>query len=921
MIQYDFGKCTPKGVERTGFLNAPPPMLLGAVAKLRAYNDRDQTSTPARVSTFNSIPTLHRHKAGPDILFRSDYDHDGGPSCETCDKELLIQRRNRESDRPEIHFGTIASGNQVMRDGRTRGLISSEFGGVLCFDMEAAGLMNSLPCLVIRGICDYSDSHKNKRWQPYAARTAAVYAKDLLSIMPVGNPAETKAVETHGFLESFKGQWLVPFGRNRDFVGREDMLEEVMNVIPPRADHDDCQRAVIEGLGGIGKTQIALEAAFRIRDEDRDSSVFWESAVDKTTFENDYRKIGTQLRIMGIEEEKADVCRRIHTALSESTGSWLLIVDNADDIELLFGNTGTGPLVEHLPFNRTGSILFTTRNHEVATRLDISTSNTFIVRELSRDMSAKMLRRHLIKSQRSSLESEDGLFDLLADLPLAIRQASAYMSKTGMSTATYLQHCQSSSTTLIKLLSKDFEDRGRYQTIKNPIATTWLISFDHISRNKPLAAHYLKFMCFLADKNIPKSLLPPADSELGDDGDELERDEAIGILKAYAFISERTQSGSFDLHRLIRLAMRNWLKQENEWDESVASVIQRLADAYPSPQHESRALWMKYLPHARTALESSEATSNMQAKSDLLSKIGRSLSDLGKYQESEAIHRQTLEIREQVLGKTHLLTLHSLNNLAESIRQQGKYNDARQLHQQTLELKIKVLGKEHISTLHSMNNLALVLHDLGPFSEAEQMHRNRWKMAEKLLDREHSLVLDSMDSVAIVLTDQGKYDEAQLLHREVWKLREAAMGREHPFTLTSMYNLADVLRHLVEHNESEQILRQTLELSERVLGKGHPHTINRMCCLGIVLQLQGKNDEAYLIQVQALMGYQQVLGEEHPSTLNSMNNLAIVLYGQKKYNEAEQLHQKTLQLKQRLLGEDHPKTITSMSNLALVLYN
>lgn len=194
-IQYDFGKSTPNGVERTGFLNAPPPILLGAVAKLQAYHDRDRTNIPAHVSKFNSIPKFARRKAGSDLLFRSDYDHESGLSCESCNKDMLVHREDREDYRPEIHYGTIASGNQVMRDGRTRDKISSELGGVLCFEMEAAGLMNSFPCLVIRGICDYADSHKNKRWQPYAAGTAAAYAKELLSIIPAGDVAQTRTAE------------------------------------------------------------------------------------------------------------------------------------------------------------------------------------------------------------------------------------------------------------------------------------------------------------------------------------------------------------------------------------------------------------------------------------------------------------------------------------------------------------------------------------------------------------------------------------------------------------------------------------------------------------------------------------------------------------------------------------------------------
>src|ERR1700733_6865663 len=119
---------------------------------------------------------LHTTTPGPDILFESTYNHVGGPTCDTCNKDMLIERTSRGSQEIVIHYGTIASGNQVIGDGVTRDRLSSELSGVLCFEMEATGLMNNFPCLVIRGICDYADSHRNERWQSYAAMTAAACA-------------------------------------------------------------------------------------------------------------------------------------------------------------------------------------------------------------------------------------------------------------------------------------------------------------------------------------------------------------------------------------------------------------------------------------------------------------------------------------------------------------------------------------------------------------------------------------------------------------------------------------------------------------------------------------------------------------------------------------------------------------------------
>jgi len=194
-VQYDFGKTTPSGFERTGFLNTPPTILLQAVSKLRANHLRGRCSLSDYVTALSKQAVFARDKAGPDVLFEAAYDHVGGPTCGLCSKEEVVDRPARESSEVVVHYGTIASGNQVMRDGRTRDQVSKDFGGVFCFEMEAAGLMNSFPCLVVRGICDYADSHKNKRWQAYAAGTAAACAKEVLSVIPVAVMEKTQTAD------------------------------------------------------------------------------------------------------------------------------------------------------------------------------------------------------------------------------------------------------------------------------------------------------------------------------------------------------------------------------------------------------------------------------------------------------------------------------------------------------------------------------------------------------------------------------------------------------------------------------------------------------------------------------------------------------------------------------------------------------
>jgi nucleoside phosphorylase len=192
VIQVDMGKIHTEGrFERTGSLGKPPRLLLAAVEKIIANHKTFGSQLPLHLSKMikdhpNMLTEGYTYQdAASDVLFPSDLVHQGGESCDKskCDLSQLVKREPREDSAPRVFYGTIGSSNAVIKDAKTRDQLAEELG-VLCLEMEAAGMMDELPCLVIRGVCDYADSHKNKQWQPYASATAAAYAKELLSCIP-----------------------------------------------------------------------------------------------------------------------------------------------------------------------------------------------------------------------------------------------------------------------------------------------------------------------------------------------------------------------------------------------------------------------------------------------------------------------------------------------------------------------------------------------------------------------------------------------------------------------------------------------------------------------------------------------------------------------------------------------------------------
>jgi ankyrin repeat domain-containing protein 50 len=195
VVQYDSGKPGAEGrFTRTGSLSSPPTVLLSALANLRSDHERGIVKLQKHLSLCARLPNFACPGADFDVLYNATYNHVGGATCNECSKEGVVGRVPRKNTGPSLHFGAIASGNQVMKDGVTRDRLSTEFGGILCFEMEAAGLMNNFPCLVIRGICDYADSHKHSGWQPYATATAAACAKELLRVIPLTRIAAVPTV-------------------------------------------------------------------------------------------------------------------------------------------------------------------------------------------------------------------------------------------------------------------------------------------------------------------------------------------------------------------------------------------------------------------------------------------------------------------------------------------------------------------------------------------------------------------------------------------------------------------------------------------------------------------------------------------------------------------------------------------------------
>ncbi|KAJ0419344.1 hypothetical protein BJY00DRAFT_286324 [Aspergillus carlsbadensis] len=985
VIAYDFGKRVADDVDLkvSAVLNRPPQLLLNTVSQLEADTLTGKSLEIRKIiaSALEAYPYMTERYVQPDratdYLFEADYFHlSGGSGCDTCDAKHLVNRQTRRTDEPRVHYGTIASGNQLIRDAATRDRLGDKYGA-LCLEMEAAGMMNQLPCLVIRGICDFCDSHKSKRWQGYAAMTAAAYARTLLSRLPI-------AVDNDLGGNGPEPVFMVQFNRNPRFLGREDELSKLEAMVLG----GDCptRKAAISGLGGVGKTQIALELSYRLRQCGTPYSIFWISSTSAETMEQGFVQIANRLGL-GSTNSKDVRARVIRHLRSQSDTPWILVIDNADDMELW----PPSMIKETLPVCEHGFTLFTTRNHQLAIRL--VGPSVISVAEMDPALASTLLKSILWDDiSKANDKPALKLAQCLHALPLAIIQAASYISENQISIDTYLSLLENTEDSMVELLSEDFGDEWRYADIKNPITSTWLVSFSQVERLNPQASDYLSFMSCLGSASIPITLLPPADSKI-------KQQSALGLLKAYHFITEHSDDDSqiFTLHRLVRLATRNWLRAHGNLDNWVTRTGRRLGAAFPSDEQKNRALWRSYLPHALYVLDCEELRVNIADRDYLMFIIARilwrderhsecktlfteiyqerkdrlgiedentlsamewtsiSLADTHQWKEAETLQLQLQDIRQRILGPDNAVVLKGLGRLARMYRYQGRLQEAFDLGTEVVRKMRSLYGDADAYTLDAVMNLVGTCRELSTDMEdlidalraaikslapedsdmsrvtesLAEVYIRQWRLeeAETLLEEYLEKTPYAIDErsdprgrLVSVYRRQGKHREAEELAERAWKLAHATLGAQHPTTSWRMLNVATGYLEEGRLAEAESLQKEAVEKLKVALGYGHADTLTGMWWLAKTKGKRGDLAGAEEILLQVKKQSYSAFGQNSLFTLRALSILSSFYHDQERHAEAEEPGRESLEGRKKLLGEDHPTTIVTMWRLARLLY-
>lgn len=544
--------------------------------------------------------------------------------------------------------------------------------------------------------------------------------------------------------------------------------------------------------------------------------------------------------------------------------------------------------------------------------MKLASSSVVNIFEPDTETGVKILEKSLIgQGLLDDKEVVITLLEQLAFLPLAITQAAAYINSNSLEISDYSALLQEQEPEVIELLSEDFgnRDEGRYKDVQSPVATTWLISFQQIQQLNPLAAEYLCFMACINPREIPQALLPEAASRK-------KRADAVGLLKAFSFVSEQIKDHTLSLHRLVHLSTRNWMRKQQQFSLHVRKTAVHFLQVFPNDDYKNKNIWRYYLPHALTLSGEGDFQTEREKYVKLLRNMARCLRAEGRYNEAAVLFEDIVELKRRRISASRHSILDSMSELAFTYWNQGQWRDAEELEKQTMEICKQALGLEHPNTLTSIANLACTYRCQGQYKKAEELEKQTMEICNEVLGPNHSNTLVIMVNLACTYRYQAQYKEAKELEEHVLWTRKQVLGPDHPDTLAIMTNVACTYRCQGQYKEAEELEVQVLRTCKQALGPDHPDTLGKMVNLACTYKCHRRYKEAEKLDSEVLQTSKQVLGTEHPDTLTVMANLASTYQYQKQYTSAEELGAQILQARKRVLGPEHPSTLSSMASLA-----
>jgi tetratricopeptide (TPR) repeat protein len=595
-------------------------------------------------------------------------------------------------------------------------------------------------------------------------------------------------------------QWTIPYNRNPFFTGREQLLQSLRDQLLKGNTMALTQPQAISGLGGIGKTQTAIEYAYRY--EKQYSYVLWVGAATLEGLLSDLSKLAELLDVPAKDpHNQQNTANAVKNYLSQQR-DWLLIFDNADDIEMVR---------VYLPLgNKTnGHIILTTRADVLG-----PVAHAVQVQEMDKEEGTQLLLKRgkvlrtgqlVAQVKASDRDVAASIVEAVGGLPLALDQAVAYIEETGCGLSEYLKLYQTRHRDLLKR-------RGRLVTDHpETVATTWSLSFQKVEEENKAAAELLRLCAFLAPDAIPEEIISEGASHLGKilapvAADPLLLNEAIAVLRKYSLVKRDAEAKTLSVHRLVQQVLKDVMSEKVQ-KQLAERAVRAINQVFPYGWEVEN--W----PECRRLLAQAQVCEELIGRYGLVfAGAARLLLWCGLYLRQQALYGlaepfflRSLHIAEKLDDSEYPKTFDIQHELATLYLEQGKYSEAEELYREALATHEKMQGKEHPETAATQHALATLYQAQGKYNEAEELYREALETKEKMQGKEHPETAATQNNLASLYRNQGKYEDAEVLYKLALQTYEQKLGIEHPNTVIFLKNYAGLLRTMNRTAEAKAL--------------------------------------------------------------------------------------------------------------------
>lgn len=731
--------------------------------------------------------------------------------------------------------------------------------------------------------------------------------------------------------------------RNPNFTGRESLLRDLHDRLAVERETAVLPHA-IHGMGGVGKSQVAIEYVHRHRG---DYDLIWWIPAEHdgqilSALTALARRLGLEVRDIGEANTAVPAVREALSTGSTPYQNWLLVFDNAEDLS---------EVRPHFPTGGAGKILVTSRNPEWA-----EVARSLEVNVFTRTESKIFLTK---RTPELTEEEADRLAEALGDLPLAVEQAAAWRVATGMSVDQYLQLLEEKRIELLAL--------GTSPNYELSVAAAWNVSLDKLEQVNLAALQLLQVCSFFAPEPISRELFAGSPSApITDPLDETLRDpiklaRAIRDIQRYALAKFDHRNGTLQMHRLVQAVL------SGRMDEERREVMRRGAHtllANGDPNNPALpSYWARYQalgPHvtvSRAVMSHDprvhQLVFNMlqflfywgdheggaalakevheQRRADLSDDHEHTVAVakwrawilwvLGSFKEARQINERSLELSRAAFGENDEATLDAMTRVAVDLRTAGDFTGALKLDQEAVEKCRRELGEDDPATLRAAFHLGISLRHVGRFAEAWKLDSDTYRRQSAVIGENHDETMRTLNYSTMGLRESGDYLGARMLQESVYERFVKVFGPENPATVRAARNLAVARRKAGDHDGARKLAEEALGKFRVRYGDEYPDTMATALNLAIDLRQTGDLEGARELGEQTLKRYVKVFGDTHPHTLSARVNLAIVLRLLGDVSGARASDEETLEALHATLGPDHPISLVCATNLASDLHS